>query len=172
MVPDSPELSALNEFTVSGWMYLHTLPMTRNENATLLAKFCWNTRDAREFRLFVGKGANKVVLDVYDEVNDTESKFVGNTVLSTNTWYHLVGVYDGGNELGRIYINGELDAEDTSFYQTVRDTVQPIEMGLYDSEAGGYDRLNGLVDDVRIYNRSLSSSEIQAYYNRTKGIFR
>jgi len=168
LVPDSPELSALNEFTVSGWIYLHTLPTTRNINATLLAKYCWNTRDAREFRLFVDKGANQVALDVYDEVNDTESKLTGNTELTTNTWYHVVGVYDGGNELGRIYINGELDVEDTSFYQTVRDTVQPVEMGLYDYEAGGYDGLNGLIDDVRIYDRALTENEIKRIYNRTK----
>ncbi len=61
-----------------------------------------------------------------------------------------------------IYVNGVLDAGPAyicGYYQSYVDLVGS-------SCCGGAGA--GLIDDVRIYNRALSASEIQALYNATR----
>ena len=88
---------------------------------------------------------------------------LGSRVLSDNTWYHIVGTYDknGGATNGRIYINGVLDNTLTSTQpiQTVGSSV------LIGAHSGGLPGFHGLIDEVRVYNRSLSATEIQQLYN-------
>jgi hypothetical protein len=80
-------------------------------------------------------------------------------VLSKNTWYHLAGTFDGSTF--SLYINGELKA-------TAPGTLGPVvssdlEIGNSGACANGW--FGGLIDEVEIYNRALSSSEILAIFN-------
>ena len=82
--------------------------------------------------------------------------------LNVNTWYYLVGTIDDMNNMS-IYVNGEKKGEDT--FSGTRQTMDKVTIG----QSGNSDRyLNGLIDEVRIYNRALSPSEIQALYEATK----
>lgn len=89
----------------------------------------------------------------------TQGSFIrSNTIFNTDTWYYAVGLI---NQSGKfLFINGELDNYDyTQNLSTVN--VEKLQLGYYD-EGGLY--FNGSLDDVRIYNRSLSSLEIDAIY--------
>jgi uncharacterized repeat protein (TIGR01451 family) len=77
--------------------------------------------------------------------------------LPLNTWTHLVGTFDGS--LFQFYINGQLVA--TSAGTLGPTTTAPFVIG----GSGDCARFAGLIDEVEIYNRALSSSEIQAIYN-------
>jgi len=108
---------------------------------------------------------------VFGASNDNNVAAIGNTVLSNNTWYLLTGVYDpnaqNGNEV-KLYINGNLDAEADSGGAGIQDTTEPFRIGM--NGTTGTDRpLNGAVDEVKIYNRPLSRSEILAQYNSQHG---
>jgi hypothetical protein len=74
-------------------------------------------------------------------------------------WQHVVGTYDGAKL--RIYINGALSA-------TVDDTAG-LPPGTEEWRIGRRwdlpDYFNGVIDDVRIYNRALSAQEIKQLYN-------
>lgn len=88
---------------------------------------------------------------------------------SNNTWYHLsfTTEYDGTNTTKKIYINGILNNSRTSFgAQSNADTSQ-FSIGDGRSTSAWYP-FNGKVSMVRIYNRTLSSSEILNNYNSTK----
>jgi len=80
-------------------------------------------------------------------------------VTSPNTidrgqWYHIAGTNDGSNI--KIYVNGQLKATTDSTGSTGAD---------YDATIGVDDRsstyFEGLIDDVRIYNRALSAEELE-----------
>jgi len=84
---------------------------------------------------------------------------------SFGSWYHFAVTYDSAStsNLPTFYVNGAL----------VATTVQAAPSGTQPSNAGtGYignraaaDRyFNGLIDDLRIYNRALSASEINSLY--------
>ncbi len=87
-----------------------------------------------------------------------------------NQWMYLTTTYDGrgGNDARegiKIYMNGNRvdvshSAQNPSNYISMRDTGGNILIGSrYLSHY-----FNGLIDDVRIYDRVLSASEIQALY--------
>ncbi|HKQ39468.1 MAG TPA: PKD domain-containing protein [Verrucomicrobiae bacterium] len=82
------------------------------------------------------------------------------STLPVNQWTHVAGTYDGA--VMRIYINGVEAAN--------RAQTGPIRTSTYDLGIGG-NSLNGQyfpgrIDEVRIYNRALTASEIVADMNR------
>ncbi len=81
--------------------------------------------------------------------------------IETERWYYFVGTYDGSTY--RSYINGE-------DMQSRNDTFEGF--GAADAMIGTYSTSNyffrGSIDDVRIYSRALSASEIQTLYAQTK----
>ena len=79
------------------------------------------------------------------------------TTVTLNTWTHIVGTFDGSTI--RIYKNGVLAAS-TSHPGTVYLRDNFLTLGGW--HTGG--SWNGLVDDLRIYNRVLTAAEIQGLY--------
>ena len=77
-----------------------------------------------------------------------------NTVLQTGKWYHVVGVYNGTDNL--IYIDGKLDNTASVGSQSTR-TTRDAQVG-HSELLGGY--FNGSIDDIAVFSRVLSSSEI------------
>jgi formylglycine-generating enzyme required for sulfatase activity len=86
-------------------------------------------------------------------------------VLSTttaipSTWYFVTGTYSNG--CWRIYVNGNLEGENLNgklITQSGFGAAIGVK-GVYGSNA-----YRGAIDDLRIYNRALSASEILSLYN-------
>ncbi len=83
-----------------------------------------------------------------------------NTSISTDTWYHVVGVRE--DTTLKIYVNGSLDNSTTGTLRDVDNTVSAVIGRFYGDFDGHYH--NGIIDDVRIYDRALSPEEIQQLY--------
>ena len=94
----------------------------------------------------------------------------GNTdTVPKNEWSFLTGTFDG--RYVRIYRNGVLKHTTdigTSGNAIDDSTTQPAEMGRYDDSGNYY---NNSIDEVRIYNRALSASEVKALYNQSASKF-
>ncbi len=96
-------------------------------------------------------------------VND-DSVYAG--LVTANRWVHMVGVYDG--TIMRLYVNGvEIGTRPQTGMIQVDDN--PVTIGA--EENGAESRVvesefNGLIDEVRIYNRVLSPQEIQALFQQ------
>jgi prepilin-type N-terminal cleavage/methylation domain-containing protein len=83
--------------------------------------------------------------------------------LSAMSWYHLVATRDGATGVAKIYINGTLANSGSGWGQNL-DNTGPLQIGAW---IGGQ-IWSGLIDEVRIYNRALSDSEIKSLYESTK----
>jgi hypothetical protein len=96
-------------------------------------------------------------------VPNTESwwQVTTETTPETNTWYHLSGTYDGSQL--KIYLNGSLEGI-TQVAGAMGVSASDLNIGRDPSNAEG-SYWNGLIDEVEIFNRALSPSEIQAIYN-------
>jgi hypothetical protein len=95
--------------------------------------------------------------------NDLSPSAVPFGTITTGIWYHAVAVYD--KNLGKIfvYLNGTLKNPDgTSVTGSITHNDLPLDIG----SMGGLYPFNGLIDEVRIYNRALSEEEIRYLYNR------
>lgn len=77
-------------------------------------------------------------------------------------WHHLVGVYDGAS--GRIYVDGVLVGESASV--GVPSVARIWKIGNVSGGGTGEGFFHGSIDDVRVYNRALSSDEVQRIFAR------
>ena len=78
---------------------------------------------------------------------------VAGTAPTTGAWHHIAYTYDGTNNT--IYIDGVNKGTSTTAHQT--GSIGKVYLGTW---TPNYDILNGSLDDVRVYNRALSSTEI------------
>ncbi len=81
--------------------------------------------------------------------------------LSRYQWYYIATTYDGTHKL---YVNGQLVAQNRVNKSLIYETM-PVYVGANTPSAELFD---GIIDEVRIYNRALSDSEIKALYDATK----
>ncbi len=82
------------------------------------------------------------------------------SALKPDTWRHVFVTYDGSSRAAgvHVYIDGkaqELDVEQNGLRDSIR-TAKPLYVGRRHSG----ERYQGLVDDVRVYQRVLSATEI------------
>jgi hypothetical protein len=73
-----------------------------------------------------------------------------------NIWYYVTATYDG--TIWRLYVNGGEVANKALSWDTIRTDI------YIGSDDRGLSFFNGLIDDIRIYNRALSASEVQQLY--------
>lgn len=72
-----------------------------------------------------------------------------------STWRHVTCEFDGDNNEVKIYIDGSLDSSKTA---SVPNSVNITTSLKFGAGSGGF--TNGLMDDIRLYNRVLTQAEI------------
>jgi hypothetical protein len=90
-------------------------------------------------------------------INGQEQGFEGSATLALNAWTHLAVTYDG--TVIRLYVNGT-QAGSQSVSGSITTSTGYLRIGGNSVWGGEY--FNGRIDDVRIYNRSLTAAEIQS----------
>jgi hypothetical protein len=78
-----------------------------------------------------------------------------------NQWSHLAAVFNDAANTYTLYLNGTAVSTTAQTAAPVP-TTQPLIFGQTGWAGGGFERWRGLLDDVRIYNRALTTSEVQA----------
>ena len=81
----------------------------------------------------------------------------GSTDLTDNQWHHVAATYDGS--VMKVYVDGVLEGSKTA--------SGAISTGIADVLIGSRDNrfyYTGSLDDIRIYDRTLSESAIQQIY--------
>jgi hypothetical protein len=110
--------------------------------------------------------------DIWVNTDGTFQAFMWNTAIGTylsatsaakktNQWYHLVMLADASSPSLRIYVDGVLEATATNPSGTLGGNGS----GNLTIGVNATVEFNGLIDDVRIYNRALSADEIKRLYN-------
>jgi len=80
--------------------------------------------------------------------------------VNDGNWHHIVGRYDGSTI--EVYTDGVYDNGKTKTTKPFSNNDIPTNIGVL----GGYNTyFNGTIDEVKIYDRALSASEIQSSYN-------
>ena len=78
--------------------------------------------------------------------------------LTTDTWYHVVLEWPSNNS-AQIYVNGVFVAQTSGFGLN---DITNENIGSFNN--GGDSHWQGLVDEVRLYDRALSAKEIAHLY--------
>jgi hypothetical protein len=124
---------------------------------------------------YILSGANRV-LETYVDTGpaggsgtaSSQWQTLGTTALQVNTLYHYALVWNGAaTNKGSLYLNCVLDGTNTAADAlNIKSSTAPFVIGGWIGSAGTTltEDFPGQIEDVRIYNRALSSSEIQTIY--------
>ncbi|MFC1686778.1 LamG-like jellyroll fold domain-containing protein, partial [Nanoarchaeota archaeon] len=108
--------------------------------------------------------SNRERMAVYDSVG-TICSAVAPSNMGTNVWAHIVGTYNGTHTL--LYRNGlEIDTTDCAGL-VIDSSANNLGIGASQSGSAGF---NGTIDDVIIFNRSLSAEQVKALYENKSNI--
>ncbi len=97
--------------------------------------------------------------------------FYGTRTVTDGNWHHLVAIRD--NDRLYLYIDGQPDVDSESHqpFKLLRTTADNyFDLKAIGTRGRASDWFQGLVDDVRVYGRALSVSEVRSHYNNGTGI--
>jgi hypothetical protein len=148
-VADSSALDLTNRFTMEAWVNPSTLTGWR----TVLMK---EAADGLAYGVYANDNAPNPAAYARAAADGASRGSSGATQLRVNAWTHLAATYDGRTL--RMFVNGVLvGAEAMSGALVTSGNVLSIGGSLV---WGGH--FEGLIDEVRIYNRALAPGEIRA----------
>ena len=78
--------------------------------------------------------------------------------LSDNVYCHIAGTFDYANGIIKLYLNGVNIGQDTWSGGAIMANTEHMFIGS--SHPGGQEYFKGIIDEVRIYNRALSDTEV------------
>ena len=160
-VGDSDLLSSTNSITISAWF-------KKEPGSNWMSIVQKGTRDSNEeFTLMVKDSS------VYFDVgNDGGPYLQQNTILNSNEWYHIVGIHTRTNNLSslKVYLNGkDVGGSTVNVGNTPNDNNHPMKIG-YRFAGSTSQPFNGVIDEFRLYNRSLSSEDVKNLYSEGRQI--
>ncbi|MFH1642594.1 MAG: LamG-like jellyroll fold domain-containing protein, partial [Nanoarchaeota archaeon] len=88
---------------------------------------------------------------------------LGATTLTVDQWYHVGYIFNGSHE--KIYLNAQIDS---NYIEHGYTSQNMLTIGRANGAVNSY-FFNGTIDELAIWNRSLSAEEILNIYNRQKG---
>jgi len=142
-----------NQVTVAAWVRSDTVG-----GGTL--PVILGTPSFRLYFRFNGANTNTLAFATYDSVNGDFN--CGNSAVGLGTWYHVAASYDRSVLPNRptFYVNGR--KMPTIVLTPPSGTPPPLSGTGYIGNSSATNRAwNGLIDDLRIYDRILSDAEVQ-----------
>lgn len=82
------------------------------------------------------------------------------------TWYHVVVTYAAG--VVKLYVNGSYVGTDNTTNTSIPNTTGYFSIGRVEKYASNY--YDGLIDEVGIWSRELTSGEVTTLYNSGNGL--
>src|SRR5262249_21753203 len=143
--------------TIEAWVRLSAV----NRWNSVLAKGTANNNSLHNYALEVTNGNRFMCILGNGSASRT---LTSTTPVAAAQFYHVACVWDGTTL--QLYVNGAVDAS-VAQNLTPAGTSAPVTIGQF---GGPADNLAGVVDEVRIYNRALSTTEIQADMNTPLGV--
>jgi len=155
MIPDGNLKSSLTDltapFTFMGWVNFDSFPQN---NISLFGD--WNST-SDDFYINYAEETNEFKLS-----DDSSDILDASLSVTTGEWYHVAGVLAS---LNRIFINGVEEANGFAAGSNTFSGGDGFHIGSLNNSIQFSD---AQFDDVRVYNRELTASEISDIYNATK----
>jgi hypothetical protein len=153
---------ASGQMSVSVWIKPNNLSSTSKIG---IISQCGSGSTNKSFELKLRGEASKSYFTVYDTSGVAHAQTEGTSGLTVGSWVHMVGTYDGTNL--HLYENAVLKDQSAITSSNIQTALTAkTEMGVSDCNVAPID---GLMDDVRVYNRVLSAGEVRQLYNLGTG---
>ncbi|MCJ8166735.1 LamG domain-containing protein [Pontibacter sp. E15-1] len=150
-----------SSFTIELWVKTSA---SSSQNQVLIGRD--GTESPMLWWLGINKNGNPEYV-MYDRSN-TGFSTVGESVkVNDGKWHHLAVVRDGRLRLNKLYVDGYTVGNYQFDYKESFESTAPVNIGFLNLNNGyGY---KGLLDELKVYDRALTESEMRAQYNGGAG---
>jgi hypothetical protein len=150
---DPPSLQLRGSMTITAWINSAEFPV---DDAAIVSN---HSGLGYQLDTTVDQGPRTIGFKLANAAGRLMARY-GKTTLETNRWYHVAAVYDSEAQSLNVYLDGRIDNGCLLGSVTSRQT--PSGLHVFVGRRGNADGYGfaGSVDDVRVYSRPLSESEI------------
>ena len=142
-IPDNASMDPANQISISFWMNANTVSngyqhLVFKQGPSVTSYGVWLNQD-----------------HIYMEDNDNSVRsLTSSAAITAGTWHYITVTYDGTTQ--KLYIDGMLDNSQSLPGITLEYENSPVKVG-----SGDYNNpFSGYIDDLRIYARALTQSEV------------
>ncbi|MBI2967655.1 MAG: choice-of-anchor D domain-containing protein [Bacteroidetes bacterium] len=154
-IPDNATLRLTTNFTLEAWIK----PASVTSYMQIISKFPWSSNYSYQMNT---TNTGKLRLDLSSN-GTTYSAIVSTASITPGVWTHVAATRNGTTV--KLYINGAEETFTLSFSGPLFSAATSVDIGRV---SGSNNQLfTGQIDEVRIYNRTLTSSEIVNSMNAT-----
>ncbi|MBK6536477.1 MAG: proprotein convertase P-domain-containing protein [Ignavibacteria bacterium] len=152
VVRNSPELDITGSFTIEAWV--NPVNVTSPAFQIILQK---RNAGADGYTLYLSNG--KVAIRT-----GATTRLTGQEVIPSNTWSHIAGTYNSATNTFVTYVNGNFDTSAVVALAAPLSNSDSILIGK-----GSNSPFEGVMDEVRIWNKALSGTEVDDYRRTSLG---
>jgi len=157
---DMNSVDGLSQITVSAWVKSPSPGFNASSESHWVDKSdCSGSAGDGPFELTQLGGTNHAAFVAYITAG-VEPPAVGTTNIDDGTWHFVLGKYDGA--IASIWVDGNFEGYSPPFSGSLANTSKIFNIGGYCN--GTLASWGGKIDEVRVYNRALSTSSIQTLY--------
>jgi len=138
-------IPATNQISIAAWVNVNNVLSN-----VVFGRTAISNAEPYFFRVQIGAGIRLAI-----KTGGVVTQVSGGPTLAIGRWYHIAGTWDGANV--RLYTDGVLVAGPTAKTGTFDVNAATAAVGILDQ---GTIPFGGLMDDLRVYSRALSASEI------------
>jgi hypothetical protein len=157
---------------VDDYLEINGIPVGPSITVSLWAKSSQDTwsdtelfsaRQANGFILHADSGDDQMQAYVIDNADNDFTQIGTSGSFNITRWHHYVITYDGAKDTGKLYVDGNQEAQNTSMsLSRSSDSILARVARGTEGTTGRY--VESELDNIRIYDRALSASEVDKLY--------
>lgn len=156
-VPDSPSLDLTGSFTLECWVNPDS---SVHPFSQMIIQKRTPATSSTGYALYLQQGTVNITIN-------NNIGLIGKTVIQNNKWTHIAGRFILSTGTFSVYINGVLDTSVVKPGNVPSVNNDSVIFGIGRGIGGAF---SGKLDNIRIWNRALTASEIFMYYKTTLGV--
>jgi len=160
-ISNSPQLDGFSDITIMAWTNVDDFNNSGAGRNFIVSKYFDGSN--RSYR-FIWQSDQLNCLLATDQQN-ANNQITTSSLGILNKWQHVAMTWSASTNTITAYVDGQAEGTATSTGNTVRQNNSDVYIGNYgDLNSDGFD---GKIDDVRIYNATLTQPQIDDIYTNT-----
>lgn len=166
---DAFDFTATNPFSVSCWV-----KPTNDVNCYITSKYFIGAAEYGWYLRITGAaGAKKIrFLHSSNSLLDQAILVDGSTSITTGSWFHVVMTYSGSGVASGValYVNSAGETESVIFDALGTVPANTVAFNLGNANNATANAMDGVLDEVGIWSRALTATEVTDLYNGGSGL--
>lgn len=162
MIPDVDNLKITGSLTIEAWIYLESFPIGYAAGQILMRG---DARPGLDPYMYAILPSGNLLFSI----QALDASVGIQAPITVGQYFHVAAVLDSASGVMRVYINGSVAAETSTSIRPFRDLDSSYSpgIGVGNTPVPGSMHnhpFHGIIDELAIYNRALSSHEIRSIY--------